>query len=179
LPPLIWSKFCHSGNKHPSERCSSKVLLLTFGSNSLSSGFIQQHNNFEYSTTLAGAHAQGPIVCFGRRFSMKQPKWLVSSMLLTAMSLPAQTFGGARVVQSAQPVASPSHYYLETAAKKTVPKRRSKKKSAVIVGGSALGGAAIGGLAGGKKGAAIGALAGGGGGYVYDRKSQKKPVIPK
>ena len=32
---------------------------------------------------------------------------------------------------------------------------------------------------GGKKGAAIGALAGGGGGYVYDRKSQKKPVIPK
>ena len=40
-------------------------------------------------------------------------------------------------------------------------------------------GAAIGGLAGGKKGAAIGALVGGGGGYVYDRKSQKKPVVPK
>jgi uncharacterized protein YcfJ len=110
---------------------------------------------------------------------MKQPRWLVSSMLLTAMSLPAQTFGGARLVQSAQPMASPSHYYVETAAKRTVPKRRSKKKSAMIVGGSALGGAAIGGLAGGKKGAAIGALAGAGGGYVYDRKSQKKPVIPK
>jgi len=95
---------------------------------------------------------------------MKQPRWLVSSMLLTAMSLPAQTFGGARIVQSAQPVVSPSHYYVETAAKRTVPKRRSKKKSAMIVGGSALGGAAIGGLAGVKKGAAIGALAGGGGG---------------
>ena len=110
---------------------------------------------------------------------MKQSKWVLSTMLLAGISLPAQTFGGARLVQNAQPVVSPSLYYLETAAKKTVPKRRSKKKSAAIVGGSALGGAAIGGLAGGKKGAAIGALAGGGGGYVYDRKSQKKPVIPK
>lgn len=110
---------------------------------------------------------------------MKQPRWLLSTMLLTAMSLPAQNFGGARLVQSAQPVASPSHYYLETAAKRRVVKRRSTKKSAAIVGGSALGGAAIGGLAAGKKGAAIGALAGAGGGYVYDRKSQKKPVVPK
>jgi len=110
---------------------------------------------------------------------MKQPKWVLSTMMLAAVSLPAQNFGGARLVQSAQPAASPSHFYLETATKRTVPKRRTKKKSAMIVGGSALGGAAIGGLAGGKKGAAIGALAGGGGGYVYDRKSQKKPVIPK
>jgi len=110
---------------------------------------------------------------------MKKPKWVLSSMLLAAISLPAQDFGGARLVQNSQPVVSPGHYYLETAAKRTVPKRRSKKKSAAIVGGSALGGAAIGGLAGGKKGAAIGALAGAGGGYVYDRKSQKKPVIPK
>ncbi|HVH88460.1 MAG TPA: hypothetical protein VM912_17195 [Terriglobales bacterium] len=110
---------------------------------------------------------------------MKQPRWLLSTMLLTAMGLPAQNFGGARLVQSAQPVASPSHYYLETAAKRRVVKRRSTKKSAAIVGGSALGGAAIGGLAAGKKGAAIGALAGAGGGYVYDRKSQKKPIVPK
>jgi len=110
---------------------------------------------------------------------MKQPRWLLSGMLLTAMSLPAQSFGGARLVQRAQPVASPNHYYLETAAKRKVVKRRTKKKSAVIVGGSALGGAAIGGLAAGKKGAAIGALAGAGGGYVYDRKTQNKPVVPK
>jgi uncharacterized protein YcfJ len=112
-------------------------------------------------------------------FEMKQPKWVLSTMLLSAMSLPAQNFGGTRLVQSAQPVASPSHYYVQTAAKKRVVKRRSTKKSAAIVGGSALGGAAVGGLMGGKKGAAIGALAGGGGGYVYDRKTQNKPVVPK
>lgn len=100
-------------------------------------------------------------------------------MLLAAMSLPAQTFGGAKLVQSAQPVASSNQYYVPVAANRRTVKRRSTKKSAAIVGGSALGGAAIGGLAGGKKGAAIGALAGGGGGYIYDRKSQKKPVIPK
>jgi uncharacterized protein YcfJ len=110
---------------------------------------------------------------------MKQPNWVFSTMLLAATALPAQTFGGARLVQSAQPVASPSHYYVQTAAKRKVVKRRSTKKSAAIVGGSALGGAAVGGLVGGKKGAAIGALAGGGGGYVYDRKSQKKPIVPK
>ena len=110
---------------------------------------------------------------------MKQPKWILSTMLLTAMSLPAQSFGGARLVQSAQPVASPNHYYVTVAAARKRVVRRSKKKSAVIVGGSALGGAAIGGLAAGKKGAAIGALAGAGGGYVYDRKTQKKPIIPK
>jgi len=110
---------------------------------------------------------------------MKKPNWVLSTMLLGAMSLPAQDFGGARLVQSAQPVASADHYYVQTAANRRVVKRRSKKKSVAIVGGSALGGAAIGGLAGGKKGAAIGALAGGGAGYVYDRKSQKKPIIPK
>jgi outer membrane lipoprotein SlyB len=110
---------------------------------------------------------------------MKQPKWILSTMLLTAMSMPAQTLGGARLVQNAEPVVSPNHYYQTVATKRTVPKRRTKKKSAAIVGGSALGGAAIGGLAAGKKGAAIGALAGAGGGYVYDRKSQKKPVVPK
>jgi uncharacterized protein YcfJ len=112
-------------------------------------------------------------------FEMKQPNWVLSTMLLSAMSLPAQSFGGARLVQSAQPVASSSHYYVQVAAKKRVVKRRSTKKSAAIVGGSALGGAAVGGLMGGKKGAAIGALAGGGGGYVYDRKTQNKPVVPK
>jgi uncharacterized protein YcfJ len=110
---------------------------------------------------------------------MKRPKWILSTVLLAATGLPAQNFGGARLVQSAQPVASPNHYYVQTAAKRQTVKRRSKKKSAAIVGGSALGGAAIGGLVGGGKGAAIGALAGGGGGYVYDRKSQKKPVVPK
>jgi outer membrane lipoprotein SlyB len=110
---------------------------------------------------------------------MKQPKWVLSTMLLTAMSMPAQTLGGARLVQNAEPAMSPNHYFKLVAATKRPVKRRSKKKSAVIVGGSALGGAAIGGLAGGKKGAAIGALAGGGGGYVYDRKTQKKPIIPK
>ncbi|HJW99291.1 MAG TPA: hypothetical protein VJ453_03990, partial [Terriglobales bacterium] len=71
---------------------------------------------------------------------MKKPTWVLSTMLLGAMSLPAQSFGLARLVQSAQPVASSNHYYVETAAKKT-PVRRSKKKSAAIVGGSALGGA--------------------------------------
>lgn len=110
---------------------------------------------------------------------MKQPKWVLSIMLLSGMGLSAQSFGGARLVQSSQPVASPNHYYMQVAAKKKVVKRRSTKKSAAIVGGSALGGAAIGGLAAGKKGAAIGALAGACGGYVYDRKSQKKPVVPK
>ena len=110
---------------------------------------------------------------------MKQPKWVLSTMLLTAMSMPAQTLGGARLVQSAEPAMSPSNYYQTVAAKRRVVKRRSKKKSAAIVGGSALGGAAIGGLAGSGKGAAIGALAGGGAGYVYDRKSQKKPIVPK
>lgn len=110
---------------------------------------------------------------------MKQPKWLLSTMLLSAIALPAQNFGGARLVQNAEHVVSPGHYYLPVEAQRRTVKRRSKKKSAAIVGGSALGGAAIGGLAGGKKGAVIGALAGGGGGYVYDRKSQKKPVIPK
>ena len=111
---------------------------------------------------------------------MKHAKWVLSTTLLAAMSLPAQTsFGGARLVQSAQPVASSNHYYTEVAAKRRTVKRRSTKKSAAIVGGSALGGAAIGGLAAGKKGAAIGALAGAGGGYVYDRKTQNKPVVPK
>ena len=110
---------------------------------------------------------------------MKQSRWLLSGVLLAAIGLPAQNFGGARLVQNSQPVVSPGHYYLPVAAQRRTVKRRSKKKSAAIVGGSALGGAAIGGLAGGKKGAAIGALAGGGAGYVYDRKSQKKPVVPK
>ncbi|HET9741235.1 MAG TPA: hypothetical protein VFQ00_00670 [Terriglobales bacterium] len=111
---------------------------------------------------------------------MRRGNWVLSSMLLAAMSLPAQTIGGARLVQSAQPAVSPSHYYVTVAAKhKRTVKRRTKKKSAMIVGGSALGGAAIGGLAAGKKGAAVGALAGAGGGYVYDRKTQNKPVVPK
>jgi|GEM_PF-2265275 hypothetical protein len=110
---------------------------------------------------------------------------LVATPLLAAMSLSAQSFGGARLVQSAEP--ENHHVYIQTAAYQSeVPRhttkrvrRRSKKKSILIVGGSALGGAAIGGLAAGKKGAVIGALAGGGAGYIYDRKSQKKPIIPK
>jgi hypothetical protein len=110
----------------------------------------------------------------------------VATPLLAAMSLSAQSFGGARLIQSAEP-AQPQHPYIQRAAYQPTPptqdrrrpRRRSKKKSAAIVGGSALGGAAIGGLAGGKKGAIIGAGAGAGAGYLYDRKSQKKPLIPK
>src|SRR5690242_10296848 len=103
--------------------------------------------------------------------------------LLAATILPAQSFGGARLVQAPERVqiGSSAPRAMHVAAKRKAKPRpvRSKKKSAAIVGGSALGGAAIGGLAGGGKGAAIGALAGGTGGYVYDRKSQKKPVVPK
>jgi proteasome assembly chaperone (PAC2) family protein len=115
---------------------------------------------------------------------MKLLRSLCVTPLLAATILPAQSFGGARLVQAPERVqiGANSPQIVRVAAKKKVVKRpavRSKKKSAAIVGGSALGGAAIGGLAGGGKGAAIGALAGGTGGYVYDRKSQKKPVIPK
>jgi len=137
-------------------------------------GFNDKHGNNTGRRCCAQA-----VVLFREGFNMTQPKWVLSTMLLSAIALPAQSIGGARLVQSAQPAAQSSHYYVQTAAKRKVVKRRSTKKSAAIVGGSALGGAAIGGLAAGKKGAAIGALAGGGGGYVYDRKSQKKPVIPK
>lgn len=114
---------------------------------------------------------------------MKLLRSLCVTPLLAATILPAQSFGGARLVQAPERVqiGANSTQIVRVAAKKKVKTHpvRSKKKSAAIVGGSALGGAAIGGLAGGKKGAAIGALAGAGGGYVYDRKSQKKPVIPK
>ena len=110
---------------------------------------------------------------------------LVATPLLAAISLSAQSFGGARLVQSAEP-AQPQPQYVQKAAFQPTPapqqrrvRRRSKKKSAAIIGGSALGGAVIGGLAGHKKGAVIGGLAGAGGGYVYDRKTQKKPIIPK
>ena len=110
----------------------------------------------------------------------------VATPLLAAISLSAQSFGGARLIQSAEPV-QPQHQYIQQAAYQPTPpaqdkkrvRRRSKKKSAAIIGGSALGGAAIGGLVGKKKGAVIGGLAGAGGGYVYDRKTQKKPIIPK
>jgi len=103
----------------------------------------------------------------------------MAAPLLAAMSLPAQSF------HSALPQAS--HNFMTAAAYKPSPatpakkrvRRRSKKKSAAIVGGSAVGGAVVGGLVGGKKGAAVGALAGGGGGYVYDRKTQNKPIVPK
>jgi hypothetical protein len=111
---------------------------------------------------------------------------LVATPLLAAMSLSAQSFGGARLVQSAEP-AQPQHQYMQRAAYQPTPpaqttrrvRRRSKKKSAVIIGGSALGGAAVGGLVGGKKGALIGAGAGAGAGYIYDRKTQKKAIIPR
>jgi uncharacterized protein YcfJ len=110
----------------------------------------------------------------------------VATPLLAAMSLSAQSFGGARLIQSAEPV-QPQHQYIQRAAYQPTPptperkrvRRRSKKKSAVIIGGSALGGAAVGGLVGGKKGALIGAGAGAGAGYIYDRKTQNKPIIPK
>lgn len=110
---------------------------------------------------------------------MKQPKWALSTMLLASMCMPAASLGAAKPSTGSEPAAQTQHYSQTRARRHRPAKRRSKKKSAAIVGGSALGGAAIGGLAGGKKGAAIGALAGGGGGYVYDRKTQKKPVVPK
>jgi len=103
---------------------------------------------------------------------------LMAAPLLAAMSLPAQTFHSALPQASHNLVKAAAYDPSPAAAKKRV-RRRSKKKSAVIVGGSALGGAAVGGLVGGKKGAAVGALAGAGGGYVYDRKTQNKPVVPK
>src|SRR5690349_1470993 len=114
---------------------------------------------------------------------MKLHRSLCVTPLLAATILPAQILGGVRLFQAPERVqiGDNSHQLGRVADKKKVkkPAVRSKKKSAAIVGGSALGGAAIGGLAGGGKGAAIGALAGGTGGYVYDRKSQKKPVVPK
>jgi len=109
---------------------------------------------------------------------MKQPKWVLSTMLAASMCVPASGFAASQAAPGSGPAVQSQHYS-RTAKKRHRPVRRSKKKSAAIIGGSALGGAAIGGLAGGKKGAAIGALAGGGGGYVYDRKTQKKPVVPK
>jgi outer membrane lipoprotein SlyB len=100
-------------------------------------------------------------------------------MLAASMCVPAASgFAAAKATPGSEPAAQSQHYS-RTTAKRHRPVRRSKKKSAAIIGGSALGGAAIGGLAAGTKGAAIGALAGGGGGYVYDRKTQKKPVVPK
>ena len=72
----------------------------------------------------------------------------VATPLLAAISLSAQSFGGARLVQSAEP-AQPQHQYIQKAAFEPSPapqqrrvRRRSKKKSAAIIGGSALGGAA-------------------------------------
>jgi len=102
----------------------------------------------------------------------------MAAPLLVAMGVPAQSFHAA-LPQTGPDFMTAAAYKPSPAAAKKRVRRRSKKKSAVIVGGSALGGAAVGGLVGGKKGAAIGALAGGGGGYVYDRKTQNKPVIPK
>src|SRR5215469_3828916 len=76
-----------------------------------------KHNKFTDATTLAGVLRRKGH-CQVREEGMQQRKWVLSTMLLGAMSLPAQTFGGARLVESAQPLASPSHYYLEIAAKK-------------------------------------------------------------
>lgn len=101
------------------------------------------------------------------------------------MSLSAQSLGGARLVQSAEP-AQPQHQYIQKSAFQPTAdpqdwrvRQRSKKKSAAIVGGSAAAGAVIGGLAGHKKGAIIGGVAGAAAGYIYDRKSQDKPIIPR
>ena len=108
---------------------------------------------------------------------MKLNRFLSSllAMLFVALTLPV----GAVVspVRQSGVNVVPAAYHRRTA--RSHVRRRSRKKSAAIVGGSALGGAAIGGLAGGGKGAAIGALAGGGAGYVYDRKTQNKPIVPK
>ena len=96
----------------------------------------------------------------------------VATPIMAAMLIP---MGAAAQTQATN--GTTVHRYHST--QRTTPKRRTKKKSAIIVGGSGLAGAGIGALAGGKKGAVIGGLAGAGTGYVYDRKSQKKPIIPK
>jgi outer membrane lipoprotein SlyB len=111
-----------------------------------------------------------------REAFMKRPKWILSTLLMGSMCVPVASFAAPAGGQSRD---VNGHYYATNTPRRHYVKRRSKKKSAAIVGGSALGGAAIGGLVGGGKGAAIGALAGGGGGYVYDRKSQHKAVVPK
>ena len=94
---------------------------------------------------------------------MKLLRFLCVTPLLAATILPAQSFGGARLVQAPERVqiGANSPQIMRVAAKKKAKTHRvrSKKKSAAIVGGSALGGAAIGGLAGGGKGAAIGGAA--------------------
>jgi uncharacterized protein YcfJ len=99
--------------------------------------------------------------------------------LLAGISFSAESFPVAQPAPANHSYMMEAAYKPSPATRRKVVKRRSRKKSAAIVGGSALGGAAVGGLVGGKKGAAVGALAGGGGGYVYDRKSQQKPVVPK
>lgn len=97
---------------------------------------------------------------------------LVATPIVAAMLLPVGSMAQTQTPHTTRK----AHRYTSS---QTTPKRRSKKKSAAIVGGSGLAGAGIGALAGGKKGAVIGGVAGAGAGYVYDRKSQKKPVIPK
>jgi len=99
-------------------------------------------------------------------------KLIVAIAFLASMMLPA----AAQTVQSTD---QNPRVISHTPRRHTTVKRRTKKKSAMIIGGSGLAGAGVGALVGGKKGAVIGGLAGAGGGYVYDRKSQQKPVIPK
>lgn len=98
----------------------------------------------------------------------------VVAALLLPLGLSAQTAS-----QSDTTSTSTTTHRRVISQRHTAPKQRSKKKSAMIIGGTGLAGAGIGALAGGKKGAVIGGLAGAGTGYVYDRKTQKKPVIPK
>jgi len=101
-------------------------------------------------------------------------KFLATPVLAAGMLMPMGAWAQT-TTQTTTPTATPRRHVVHH----TTVKRRSKKKSALIIGGSGLAGAGVGALIGGKKGAVIGGLAGAGGGYVYDRKTQKKPVIPK
>jgi hypothetical protein len=103
-------------------------------------------------------------------------RFVATSIMTAGMLLPMGAWAQTNTQSSTTTQTQPAQH---VARRHTRAKRRTTKKSAMIVGGSGLGGAAIGALAGGKKGAVIGGLAGAGGGYVYDRKTQKKPVIPK
>lgn len=103
-------------------------------------------------------------------------KFVATPVLAAGMLLPINAWAQTTTQSTATTTQTQPKRHMR---RHTTVKHRSKKKSAMIVGGSGLAGAGVGALVGGKKGAVIGGLAGAGGGYVYDRKTQKKPVIPK